>query len=177
MDDAFTDERDSSRSDPLSSDEYEIEDILAHRWSGKHGCFKYFVKWKGCPPEQNWWVLETHLNKQAKDAYTEKLEGERAKKPMNKQVLLSATHNDTTHFRTNPTKDFIVPDDAIIPRAATSSSSSGANLIAHGDDNPDKPGSSRQYTAVLEHRRKSKKRHWQKKQSKEKFDGNILPRK
>ncbi|KAH7725726.1 hypothetical protein AAVH_06569 [Aphelenchoides avenae] len=95
---------------------------------------------------------------------------------MNKQVLLSATHNDTTHFRTNPTKDFIVPDDAIIPRAATSSSSSGANLIAHGDDNPDKPGSSRQYTAVLEHRRKSKKRHWQKKQSKEKFDGNILPR-
>jgi hypothetical protein len=43
-------------------EEYEVEDILMHRETGRHRKLQYLVKWKGYPSSENSWVDSKDLH-------------------------------------------------------------------------------------------------------------------
>jgi hypothetical protein len=43
-------------------EEYEVEDILMHRKTGRNQKLQYLVKWKGYPSSENSWVDDKDLH-------------------------------------------------------------------------------------------------------------------
>jgi hypothetical protein len=43
-------------------EEYEVEDIVMHRRTGRNRKLQYLIKWKGYPPSENSWVNSNDMN-------------------------------------------------------------------------------------------------------------------